>query len=102
MSAALICLWAAAVGQTLFVLVYGSRPWWRHFVGSALFTKSLSLALTLDVVLLNHYVDYPYERAVWLVLLFVMAVAVWSQFVALMCELRKHRKVTGAAQEETP
>ena len=95
-------LWVAGVGQTLFVIVYGTRPWWRHFVGSALFTKSLALAVTLDVSLLNHYVDYPYERQVWTVLLFTIAASVWFQLVALVCELRKHRKVTGAAQEETP
>lgn len=81
---ALIALWVATVGQVGFVVVYGAGPWWRDFVGRALFFKSASLALVLAVTLLNWYVTYPGQLAVGAVLMCVVAAAIVYQFGALL------------------
>ena len=51
----LLPLMLSALPQTAFVLLYGipwlgAGEWWRDFVGRALFFKSLTLALLLDVL----------------------------------------------------
>lgn len=88
-------LWVATVGQTVFVVVYACRPWWRHFVGRALFTKSVSLAAVLWATLLPRYWDYPFRLQVMAVLTGVVAAAILAQTVALFAQQHIDRR-TGA------
>ena len=39
----------AAVGQSLLVLLYATFPWYRTFLGRALFIKALTFVLLIDV-----------------------------------------------------
>lgn len=78
-----IFIWAA-VCQTLFVAVYGVRPWWLHFIGRALFIKSLALMLLVDMAVVHALVEYPGKRAVETAMYALVAVAIAFQLVALL------------------
>lgn len=83
-----LTVWAA-VCQTLFVALYLSRPWWRLFVGRALFTKSLALAVLFDIAIARHY----FPAAGWLDALFewtflAVVVGITLQLAALVVEVR--------------
>lgn len=72
----------ASVGQTLFVLLYMTFPWFETFLGKALFIKALTLALLLDVALAGVLLDWPHEE-IWIVALYgLTAFGIWAQFVA--------------------
>lgn len=79
-----IALITAAIGQTLFVLLYATFPWWDNFVGRALFLKAISLAALLDVLMLGRKFDWPYEDVTFVVLYLFMTAGIWWQFVAFL------------------
>lgn len=79
-------LWVSAVFQTAFILVYGAGPWRYDFIGQALFFKSASLAVVLDVTLLNYYVTYDWQHQVSACLMCTVALAIVYQFAALMVQ----------------
>lgn len=90
--AGLTALWVAALGQTGFVLLYATRPWWRHFVGRALFFKSATLAAVLWLTIVNHYLVYRYQLQVSVMLTWAVAVAICYQFTALVAQIRADRR----------
>jgi hypothetical protein len=72
------------VAQLLFVVLYGSQKWWVKYVGRAMFIKSVSLMLLLDVEMVNLLWDYPYEKQVDAATNFaVMAAIIWQLFAFL-------------------
>lgn len=79
-----IALFTAAIGQTLFVLLYATFPWWDNFVGRALFLKALSLCALLDVLIIGRSVDWPHEDATFVALYFAMALGICWQCVAFL------------------
>lgn len=86
-----ILLWLitiAAPGQTLFVLIYGLRsPWYKSLLGRALFTKSLALALLLDISLVGHWwPTYPGQKPIGIVVVGLVLIGAWMQLVALIHE----------------
>lgn len=81
---AMLGLWVATVAQIAFVILYATGPWWRHFVGRALFSKSFVLAVTLAVTLVNNYVIYRYQLEVGAFLMWAIALAIVWQLVALI------------------
>lgn len=91
--AGLVALWVAAVVQTCFVLIYGVSPWWRHFVGRALFIKSASLAIILWLTVVNHYLVYDYQLQVSVIATWVVALGICFQFAALMAQRRIDRRI---------
>jgi hypothetical protein len=83
---------AMAVGQTAFVLLYGTAPWWRDFVGRALFAKSLALAVLVDAAVVALFLPVPAWFAVavyWLV-----AAGIWWQLGALVRQRLSRRRTT--------
>lgn len=90
--AGLVALWVAAVVQTLFVVTYGFSPWWRHFVGRALFSKSASLAVILWLTVVNHYLTYAYQLQVSVIATWSVTVAICFQFAALVAQRRIDRR----------
>lgn len=89
---ALLLILAAAPAQTLFVIFYGiGSPWWRSVVGRALFTKSLGLALLIDISLLYNWLgdDYALREVVRLGVFTLIAVGAWLQLGALIYERRR-------------
>lgn len=86
----------ASVGQTLFVLLYMTFPWYRTFLGRALFIKALTLTLLLDVALAGTLWDWPHEE-IWIVSLYgFTAFGIWAQLTAFLI----HR-FTGFDQKST-
>lgn len=76
----------ASVGQTLFVLLYMTFPWFETFLGKALFIKALTLALLLDVALAGTLWDWPHEE-IWIVGLYgLTSVGIWAQFAAFLVQ----------------
>jgi hypothetical protein len=93
-SAEQIALWLviiAAVPQTAFVALYGfASPWWRSQTGRAIFTKAFSMALLLDMSLVNYWwgpIDADASNAI----IALVTVGCWLQFVALAAEKMRSR-----------
>jgi len=91
MDVGIFALWTATVIQTLFVVLYATRAWWRHFVGRALFVHSAALMVTLQASVVNHYLVYRYQLQVSVLLLWVMAAAFAYQTGALIKQMRLDR-----------
>lgn len=74
----------ASLGQTLFVVLYATFPWYRSFLGRALFIKGLTLTLLLDTALAGVLWDWSHED-VWVVTLYgFMAFGIWAQLIAFL------------------
>lgn len=84
-------LLSAAVGQTAFVLLYATFPWWKKFMGRALFFKALALGVLADVAVIGRVWDWPYEEQTFIVLYWMLAIGVWFQFFAFAW-VRVHRR----------
>lgn len=90
----------AAIVQTIFILTYATRPWWKSRVGRALFIKSLSLSVALWISASNAIVGvYPHQLEVSIGALAFITLAITYQTFALYVEVlgdvldkRKHRK----------
>lgn len=81
---ALVAIMVAAIIQTVFLAVYLSRPWWRHFVGRALALKSASLWVVLWLTIVNTFFRYPGQEPISSLSLWVIAAAIAYQLVALL------------------
>lgn len=81
----------AAVGQTLFVLLYMTFPWYKTFLGRALFIKAATFMMLVDVAVLGRIFDWDHED-IWIVVLYgTTAFGVWAQLVAFLCQRIAHR-----------
>lgn len=89
----------AVPGQLAFVLLYGSRsPWYRSPTGRAIFTKALSLALILTLIVAAFYFTLP----AWVgpAVMGLTAVGVYMQLGALLHEWwLGNRSVLGRTRE---
>lgn len=82
------------VGQLLFLAMWLLLPWWRHWVGRALMTKSVTLGLLLlstlvtSVIMLRHG---PQQWAEWIatILSGLMVLGIWAQVGAIGHEMRE-------------
>lgn len=79
----------SAVAQTMFIFLYGTSPWWRHYIGQAMFIKSVSMTLLLDAeVIALLYPEYPHRAEVTAVVHVLIAAAViWQLFAFLKQKL---------------
>lgn len=86
---ALVALLVGAVAQTLFVLIYGTRTWYRVRVGRAIFLKSTALAVVLDLSVVNTLVaPYRYQEEVGAVAIVVITLTILYQLFALLLSPR--------------
>ena len=75
----------AAVGQTLFVILYLTFPWWNSLLGRALFIKAACFAALLDAAWLSRTIgDWPGKDGMFIVLYLLFAVSVWGQLIAFI------------------
>lgn len=80
-------LWAAAVGQTIFIVIWSTRPWWRLWIGRALMAKSAALVLVLWFWVVGFYApEYTYRDEVRSALIFAVTVGIWLQVVVVVVE----------------
>lgn len=80
----LVALAVAAVVQTLFVVKYAPRPWWRVAPGRAIMLKSSALLAALWLTLVNTFWVYPYENEISAAALCYIAATIVYQYVALI------------------
>jgi len=82
----------AVAGQTVFLVVYGTRPWWKHYVGKALFFKSLALGLALWISLGNVvYPGYPHQIEIAVISIWLVAITIVGQCIALLLQVGHDR-----------
>jgi hypothetical protein len=81
---AIVLLTVATLTQTIFILTYGSRPWWRSRVGRALMLKSSTLSVLLWLSLVNTFFIYPGEEPVAFAALLAVTLAIIYQLVVLL------------------
>lgn len=81
----------AAVGQTLFVIIYLFRPWWRSLVGRAVFFDKLTMALFIDAICLRVLFPGIVSREVAITFYAIAAVAIWFQLFTLIRIMKAKR-----------
>lgn len=74
----------AATGQTLFTLLYFTFPWWKEFLGRALFFKAVAFCTLVDVAVAGRIWDWPYEDAIFVGLYWFLGLGIWFQFIAFL------------------
>ena len=79
-----VTLSVAALFQTLFVLFYATMPWWKTYLGRALFYKALMLGVIVDFVLASRIWDFGGEDAVFVILYGALASGITWQFLAFI------------------
>lgn len=80
-----IALSFVAIGQTCFVLLYATFPWWRSILGKALFYKALTLGVIVDMFFVVRLLpEWPYWDNVFVGLYFVLGTGVWLQFAVFL------------------
>jgi len=92
-----IALYGIAIGQTLFVLLYLTFPWYKSFLGRALFYKAFILAVLLDLALFARLNPTMFDwDAIFTVLYFLLGIGIWYQFSAfLRIRIAAHREARG-------
>lgn len=76
----------ALPGALIFLVVYGlTAPWWKSFLGRALFTKSFGVSLTIlfSALLFTFGPDYVGRDTLRIVGATVIFFGVWGQAIAI-------------------
>lgn len=71
-----------ALGQTLFVILYLTFPWWEEYLGRALFFKATAFALLVDVAVAGRVWDWEGEDVTFVILYWIVGIGVWFQMTA--------------------
>lgn len=79
-----ISLTVAAVTQTLFVLFYITFPWFKTFLGRALFGKAVALMLIVDFAALSRWYDFGNNDQIFVVLYATLSASMVGQFAAFI------------------
>lgn len=94
-------IWAAFLGQLVYVVGYASTRWWVHWLTRSMMLKSGVLLLLLGLTCWRYGVRYlsdvpvlstetwSVQGAAESVLYIALSVAVWGQAVALIREVRR-------------
>lgn len=95
-----ITIVSAAVGQGLFVVLYLTFPWWKGFLGRALFFKALALGLLANTVAVARVYALPNEDAIITSLYGLVSVGIWAQFFAFL-SVRMQRRAPSLDRPST-
>jgi ABC-type sugar transport system permease subunit len=90
-----------AVGQTLFVILYATFPWYKTFLGRALFYKALTLGAITDVFIASRVWQFAGQDVVFVVLYALLGIGVWWQLLAFV-RVKRHGSVAPIPEETTP
>lgn len=85
-------LGSVALGQSAFVVLYFTFPWWKSFLGRGLFFKAIALAVLVDTYMLFRIFQFAYADIVFTTLYWVLACGVWFQFFAFLRVKLSHRE----------
>lgn len=91
---------AGALGQTVFVLLYGfGTNWTRDAVGRALMVKGTGLALSLDVIAAFYiFGDYPHRADISLLVFAMVVAGIYWQLLVFVKMRYVARKARGEAR----
>jgi len=93
---ALVLVWIAAVPQTIFIALYGcTNRWWLSWIGRALFTSSLALALLLDLSLFTYYHPSLLNETQTNLILAIVALGAILKLLAIVIDKRNKRSWWG-------
>lgn len=96
-----VCIYIAAVAETLFVLGFGARNrWWTSLIGWSLFVKTTSLAMLLDLSVLGQILHLRIPAWVALAVVAWIAFGCCLQLLAWITE--KVRKRQGRRDRLVP
>lgn len=84
-----VFLFLAALGQTCFVVLYMTFPWWASFFGRALFYKALILGIFLDAIWLSRTFGFNNVDELYVVLYGLLTLGIWWQFLAFIRTKRR-------------
>lgn len=92
----------AAIGQTIFVLLYATSPWWKTFLGHSLFFKSLSLGMLFNAAVASRLYDWGWEDETFVVIYFAVGAGIWLQLAAFLRVRLQHRErlIAGVPHEQ--
>lgn len=76
----------AAVGQNIFILLYMTFPWYRTFLGRALFIKALTLGFLVNAAVASVIWEWPNHDYVMFTAYTVTALGIWAQLIAFIRE----------------
>ena len=86
-----LTLGSAALGQTAFILLYLTFPWWRTFLGRALFYKALALTAILDLFVISRIWHFVGTDTLFVVFYGALAIGIWWQTFAFIVVKAKGR-----------
>lgn len=73
----------AAVGQTVFVIQYLlAFPWYKSFLGRALFSKAVVLAFVMDFFIVGRFFGFSRNDYAYATLYLMLGLAIWAQTIA--------------------
>jgi len=78
----------AAVGQNLFILLYMTFPWYRTFLGRALFFNAITFGFLVNMAVASVAWDWPDQDQVMFTAYTVTALGIWAQLIAFIREKR--------------
>lgn len=88
-------VWASAVGQLIFLIMWAVLPWWKEWVGRALMLKSFAFGAVLWLQLMFKYklndMAIETKTKIALAAFALITLGVWSQVFAIGNEIRKGR-----------
>jgi len=87
-----VTLGAVAIGQTSFVVLYLTYPWWNGFLGRALFFKAVALAVLVDSYMYFRLFPFNHANVVFVCLYGLLALGVWFQCLAFLRVRIQHRQ----------
>lgn len=87
-----ITLGLLALGQTCFAVLYGFFPFYRTFLGRALFYKAMTFAVLVDMYILTRFWEVSHADELFVALYALLAVGVWWQFFAFLRVWKKARR----------
>ena len=90
---AILLIISIAPAQNAFVIVYAFwSPWWASWLGRAIFSGSLGLALLVDLSLAYQLLgdDYPGRDAVRLTVYSLIAAGSWMSLIVLLASKRRN------------
>lgn len=77
-----IMLGVAALGQCFFILLYMTFPWWRSYLGRALFSRALMLTVLMTFAWLGRVYNFGRDDLAFIVLYTLLAAGIWFEFSA--------------------
>lgn len=73
-----------ALGQVAFVMLYATFPWYKSFLGRALFFKGFTFLLLTGFAVLARLLDLGGEDKLFVVLYALLGLGVWAQTLAFL------------------